>query len=324
MRKQLFTNFSQKSKSRIMKRSKSRLVILTLTAVLGILIFNACSKSSTPPLPPINGYNTSNDVAAASLLAHWTFDGTNNETISKTAPSTTTGASFVTGIKGQALALNNGYLVFPTIAALSGANAFPSVSVSCWINTDNRDSLASSVICVTKTLSAQTDWNDGPVNVYVETGKNHLTYDDTLVLHSAFATYSTGSRQGGDNINDYGVRGTDFQTVLGTKKWVHYVMRYDASGSNIDIFANGVRVSNNNFRTRTTGTPPVGLGAIVSPTPTQVVIGGWPNKTTGYTNSAAQSWQGLYVGSIDEIRIYKSALTDTEIGSLYQLESAGR
>ena len=64
-----------------------------------------------------------------------------------------TGASFGTGVKGQALTLNNGYLVFPTIAKLSGANAFPSVSVSCWVNTDNRDSLASSVFCITKALS---------------------------------------------------------------------------------------------------------------------------------------------------------------------------
>lgn len=324
MHKQESLKFSQKSNSRIMKRSKSKLVILTVTALIGIIIFNACSKSSTPPLPPINGYNTSNDVAKTNLLAHWTFDGTNNETISSTAPTVTTGASFTAGVKGQALSLNNGYLVFPTIAALSSANAIGSVTVSCWVNTDNRDSLASSVFCLTKTLTAQTDWNDGPLNVYLETGKNHLTYDDTLVLHSAFATYPGGVREGGDNINDYGVRGTDFQTVHGTKKWVHYVMRYDGVGSFIDIYADGVRVSNNNFRFRSTGTPAVGLGLIISPVPTQVVIGGWPNATTGYTNSAVQSWQGLYVGSIDEIRVYNAALTDLEIGSLYQLELAGR
>ena len=306
-----------------MKRVKSRFLICSVAAA-GILAFGACSKSSTPSLPPINGYNTSDDVAAASLLAHWTFDGTNNEKISSTAPSNATGASFTTGVKDQALSLNNGFILYPTIASLSSANAFPSVSVSCWVNTDNRDSLASSVFSITKATSAQTDWNDGPVNVYLETGKNHLTYDDTLVLHSAFATYPSGTRMGGDNINDYGDRGTDFQTVLGTKKWVHYVMRYDAATSNIDLFANGVLVSNNNFRHRETGTPPVGLGPIVSPTPTQVLIGAFPNAAAGYTNSATQSWQGLYVGAIDEIRVYKSALTDLEIGSLYQLESAGR
>src|SRR6202030_783436 len=111
--------------------------------------------------------------------------------------------------------------------------------------------------------SVQPDWNQGPLNVYVETG-HPAAFDDTLDLHSAFHTYSGGNYNlGGDNINDYGVRGTDFQTVHGAKKWIHYVMRYDATGSNIDLFANGVRVSNNNFRNRTTGTPPVGIGPIV-------------------------------------------------------------
>ncbi|MDP9041960.1 MAG: LamG domain-containing protein, partial [Bacteroidota bacterium] len=135
-----------------MKRSKSKLVIFSITALLGILIFSACSKkNSTPKLPPVNGYNTSNDVASANLLAHWTFDGTDNEVISGTAPSKTVGASFGTGVHGQALVLSNGYLLYPTIAKLSAANAFPSVSVSCWVNTDNRDSLASSVFAITKT-----------------------------------------------------------------------------------------------------------------------------------------------------------------------------
>jgi hypothetical protein len=308
-----------------MKRSKTKLVIISALALSGIIIFNACSKSSsTPQLPPVNGYNTSNDVAAANLLAHWTFDGTNNETISGTAPTTANGASFVTGVKGQALSLNNGFLLFPSIAKLSSANAFPSVSVSCWVNTDNRDTLASSVMAITQSTTAQTDWNDGPVNVYLETGKNHLTYDDTLVLHSSFSTWSSGSRQGGDNINDYGVRGTDFQTVHGTNQWVHYVMRYDGTASTIDLYANGVRVSNNQFRLRQTGTPAVGLGPIVSPIPTQVVIGAFPNAVSGFANSVHQSWQGLFVGKIDEIRVFSSALTDLEIGSLYQLELAGR
>ncbi|UAY51561.1 LamG domain-containing protein [Ferruginibacter albus] len=299
-------------------------IFISAMSILSIAIFGtSCSKDNST-LPPVNGYNASNDVASSSLLAHWTFDGTNNETISGTAPSTSNGASFGTGIKGQGLSLNNGYILYPTIAALSSANALGSFTVSAWINTDNRDTLASSVFALTKTTSAQTDWNDGPINMYVETVKNHLTYDDTLVLHGAFATYPGGIRAGGDNINDYGVRGVDFQTVLGTKKWVHYVLRYDGAGSNIDIYANGTRVSNNNFRFRGAGTPAVGLGALVMPVPTQVLIGGWPSATTGFTNSAAQTWQGLFVGSIDEVRVYNKSLSDLEIGSLYQLELAGR
>lgn len=298
-----------------------------MIAAIGVFMigsFLSCKKSSNS-LPPVNGYNSSNDVASSNLLAHWTFDGTNNETISNTAASTSTGTSFTTGVKGQALNLSAGYLRYPTISALSGTNAIPSVTVSAWVKTDNNGTTASEVFSITQATGTQTDWNTGPVNMYVETG-HATTTDDTLVLHSAVATYIGGVRYGGDNINDYGVRGTDFQTVKGTNKWVHYVLRYDGVGSNIDIYANGVRVSNNNFRNRTynNGTATVGIGNISIPSPTQVLIGAWPNSNVGYTNSAPQTWQGLFTGSIDEIRVYNKALTDLEIGSLYQLELAGR
>ena len=294
---------------------------MSITLFMGLFI-SSCKKSDSS-LPPVNGYNGSNDVASTNLLAHWTFDGTNNETISGTAPKSSAGASFITGVKGQALSLNSGYLLYPTIAALSGTNAIPSVTVSAWINTDNNGTTVSEVFALTQPVAAQTDWNVGPVNMYVETS-HPTTTDDTLALHSAISTYISGTRYGGDNINDYGVRGTDFQTVHGTNKWVHYVMRYDASGSNIDIYANGVRVSNNNYRTRSYGTPAVRLGAISIPAATMALIGGWPNAATGFTNSSTQTWQGLFKGSIDELRVYNKALSDLEIGSLYQLELAGR
>ena len=295
--------------------------IFSLLLVGGI--FTACTKSSgvTPPTP-IGGFNSSNDVGAATLKAHWTFDGTANETISSTAPTTNTGTSFGPGIKGQALVLTNGYMLFPTIANLNVAN-IGSVTVSCWIKVDNNGTTVSDVFSLTQGTTAQTDWNTGAVTMYVETG-HAITTDDTLVLHSAFSTYASGVRLGGDNVNDYGVRETDFKTVHGTNKWVHYVMRYDAVGSNIDIFANGILVSNNQFRNRTTGTPAVGIGAIVTTIPTQVLIGAFANASTGFALSATQVWQGNFTGSIDELRFWNSALADADISSLYQLELAGR
>lgn len=305
------------------KMTKISLFLVSVLLLLGIVTINSCKKSDNS-LPQINGFDNSDQVAAAHLIAHWTFDGTNNEKISSTAPTTANGASFITGVKGQALHLSNGYLLYPTIAALSTANAISSVTVSLWINVDNNATTVSSFFALTQPLAVQTDWNQGPLNIYAETNKP-LAYDDTLVLHSAFHTYSGGNYNiGGDNINDYGIRGTDFQTVKGTNRWVHYVMQYDGAGSNIDLFADGVKVSNNNFRHRTTGNPPVGIGNIVINPPTQVIIGAFPTSAVGYTLSAIQTWQGKLTGSIDEIRVYNSVLSANEIGSLYQLELAGR
>ncbi len=300
------------------KQISLAMAILALTTAT---VFTSC-KDDDKKLPPIGGYNSSSDIASNNLLAYWSFDGNNTEVKSNTGPSNTSNASFTTGIKGQAVSLTNGFLLYPTISALSSANAIPSFTVSTWINTDVNGATASSVFALTQATSAQTDWNKGPINMYLENNKPVST-KDTLVLHSAFHIYSNNNYDlGGDNINDFGVRETDFKTVLGANKWVHYVMVYDGSASTIDLYANGVVVSNNKFRKRDNQGVP--LGNMVLSTPTQVVIGGWPNTATGYTNSSVQPWQGLYTGQIDEIRVYSKALPATDINALYQLELAGR
>ena len=299
----------------------------------GILIsaatISSCNKSSSDPvLPPIGGYNNSNEVAATNLKAHWGFENTLVEGIASATPTASLRTSFVTGIKGQALKLDSGYVLYPTIAAMN-VQALGSATVSAWIYTDNQGngSRPTSVFALALAGAAETDWNVGPLNMYLENGRP-TTYDDTLVLHSAMATYVGGSRLGGDNINDYGAREVDFKTVKGTNKWVHYILRYDAAGSFLDIYANGVLVSNNNFRYKYTGAlPGTPFGPIMLPLPastTQVLIGGFPNSSTGFAASPLQGWQGLYRGNIDELRFYNKALTAAEISALYQLELAGR
>jgi len=307
-----------------MKTQTQKFQLLALLLSLIAVGFLPSCKKSKSSLPPIGGYNSSNDVGAANLLAHWTFDGTNNETISGTAPTTANGASFTTGVKGQALTLANGYLLYPgTITRLNTAN-YGSVTVSLWINVDNNGLTATCFFALTQPTSLQGDWNQGPLDVYAETAHKTST-DDTLVLHAAFHTYLNGNYSiGGDNINDFGVRGTDFQTVHGTNKWVHYVMRYNGTTSNIDLFANGVLVSNNKFRYRTMGSPAVGIGSLITNPPSQVLIGAWPNSSVGYTHSNVQAWQGKLTGSIDELRVWNVALADADISALYQLELAGR
>jgi hypothetical protein len=288
--------------------------------VLSLIGLAACTKAKYDDsytkggVPPIGSYKTSNDVAAANLLAHWTFDSTNEETISHTAPTKVVNASFVKGVHGPALHLTAGYITYPVVSALNVAN-LGSVTVSLWINVDNNGTQASEFFALTPAPDKQTDWGS-VINVYAETG-HPVSTDDTLALHAAVGSYSTGSRRGGDNINDYGNREQDFKTVHGTNKWVHYVMVYDGVNSTLDIYANSILVSNNNFRVRT------GLGPLVAPIPVQPLVGGWPNAATGFTQSGAQSWQALLTGSIDELRVYNKALGTDEIHALYFFERLG-
>jgi hypothetical protein len=309
-----------------MKNVKMRFpLMLTGALVLGLVYSTSCNKNSDPGLPPIGGYNNSNEVAAAYNVAHWTFDGTNNETKSNIVPSASVGASFVTGVKGQALSLNNGYILYPVFSPLSNANALNNASISAWVKVSNNGVAPTCFVAITQSTTAQTDWNTGPFMMMAENGKP-TTVDDTLVLKGVFSTWVGGARLGGDNINDYGVRETDFKTVKTGGTWVHVVVRYDGSTSNIDIFANGIRVSNNNFRhrTRNSGGTDVDMGPIVTVPPVQAVIGAFPNAASGFANSPTQSWQKYMTGSIDEVRVYTKALSDDEITALYNLEKAGR
>ena len=304
-----------------MKKISNKLVIVLLSIFLMGGLISSCKKTATvAPPDPIGGFNNSNEIQAAALKAHWTFDGNANESISNTAPTTTSGTSFGPGIKGQALVLSNGYALYPSIAALNGPN-LGSITVSCWVKTDNNGSKAENAFALTAGLNQPT-WTDGYVNMILET--SHATsYDDTLVLHPDIATYPGGNKYFGDNINDYGNREVDFKTVHGTNKWTHYVMRYNGTSSIIEVFANGINVGNVNFKLRQTGNPPVGIGPLVTKGNTVPLIGGFPNSTTGFT-TATEGFESLFNGSIDELRFYTAALTDAEISALYQLELVGR
>lgn len=299
----------------------NKVTAVALVVAVGVI---SCGKDKDDPaLPPIGGYNNSNEVAAANLKAHWSFDGSLNERISSTAPSTSLRTSFLTGVKGQAVKLDSGYILYPTIAALN--SDIGSFSVSTWIFTENQGTgtRPTGVFALTLGAGAQRDWNDGPILISLENGRPK-TYNDTLVIKTNIATTKGGSLLKGDNINDFGARETDFKTVKGANKWTHVVARWEGAGSFIDFYANGIRVSNNNFRFREAGGVGFGLMTLPAGTSTQVLFGGYPNATNGFPLSTLQGFQGLFRGNIDETRFYNKALTDDEITSLYQLELAGR
>lgn len=298
---------------------KTKRIILGMlaSAVLTGTLLTSC-KEDEATLPPIGGFNSADDVASANLVAYWGMNGDPKESKSGVTPEKTENASYTTGIKGQALSLTNGYLRYPTIAGLNSANGFGSFTVSTWINTRNTGTTATSIFSLNEATTAATDWGQ-LINLMLETSSYKAT-SDTLVLKGVLGQYAGGTREGHDNLNNFGVVGTDYQIVTGAGKWTQVVMKYDASTSTLDIYGNGTMVSNKNFRVRKDGK----LGALVFPTSTTLLIGAFANQATGYPNSSTQVWQSLFNGQIDEIRVWNRALSDGDISSLYQLESAGR
>lgn len=265
--------------------------------------FTSCGDDEEM-LPPIDGFNNSDEVAASNLVAHWPLDGNGNEKKSGATPASTQNASFVTGAKGQAVKFEDGYLSYGEIAAL---NSLPNMSVSLWANFDNNGSHPTAFFSLTR----PNEWA-GNINLMSETGWKGAG-NDTLVIKGLVVTNKDGNPSFQDTRNEPSNGGD--QTPTGVNEWHQLVMTWDGSTSNFKVYMDGVKVSNPDWEQRGD------TGPLNFFTPTRAVIGAWGTNLPGGT---PEVWQKAMNGMVDEIRVYNKALSDAEIGSLFKLESAGR
>ncbi|HRG33855.1 MAG: LamG domain-containing protein [Saprospiraceae bacterium] len=287
---------------------------LKLLFLLGfsIVLINSC-KEDDVALPPIGGFNNANEVGKADLLAHFPLDGNGNERISGAAPASTVGTTFTAGAKGQCAQLNAGYLAYNPIAALTANTA--SYSISAWVNVANNGSSATCFV----TLTRPTEWA-GNFNLMAETGWFKSTVD-TLVAKGLLI-----SREGNPATDSWQdsrcdpAKGGD-QAFKGANTWSHLVITWDAATSNFLVFGNGKKVSNPEWENRLHAGSPVG-DLVFNSGVSRVVLGAFGTNVPG--NGTTEPWQVPMTGKLDEVRIWKKALSAQEIDALYQLEKAGR
>ena len=99
-------------------------------------------------------------------------------------------------------------------------------------------------------------------------------------------------------------------------KWAHYVLTWDSATALFKVYANGVKISNPNWESRNGGSA-LGLNFF---TPAKPIIGAFWSNVYG----TPDSWQQGMTGNMDEVRVWKKALSAADINSLYELELAGR
>lgn len=304
-----------------MKQKFSSLYLL-LACALTFTVFTAgdCNKDEDPPLPPIGGYNNSDEVGAANLRAYWPLDGNGNEAKSSTAPTASVNVTYTTGVKGQSANFNNGYIYFGS--AVGGAlTSNQPWTVSAWVQGTNNFINGGTPPANNHPYQifqmARPTQLFGNINLLYEAGQFAVA-SDTMVFKIIYS--DAGGLQ--DNINNYGVAGTDFKVVkkAGTGQWVHVVATYNPAGgtgaqSIVRIYADGVLISNVNFENR-------GANSFVY-SPHEIIIGGWYNNIPGKTVTA-DTWTTPFIGKIDEIRLWNKLLPESDITALFQLGQAGR
>lgn len=278
---------------------------LLAIGITGSLVFgfSSCSDEEEK-LPAIGGFNTSDEVAASNLVAHWAFEGDGKEKKSSSAPTASVGATFSAGAKGKAVDFNSGYLAYGEIAAL---NSLPNMTVSTWAKFDNNGTHPTCFF----TMTRPNEWA-GNINLMSETGWKKAG-NDTLVVKGLVVTKVANNPSFQDSRNEPSKGGV--QVPKGVNKWHQLVMTWDGATSNYKIYVDGVKVNNPEWEQRGT------TGPLSFFTPTKPVIGAWGTNLPGGT---AEVWQKPMTGSVDELRVFNKALTDAEISALYQLEKAGR
>ncbi len=309
-----------------MKTIKIFAYALAITS--GAVLTSCGSDDGGSSLPPIGGFNSADEVGQADLMAYWSLDGDGKESISGTMPTASPNTTFTEGKKGEAANFNSGYMTYPVIPALTQMQG--SFTVSLWAKVSNNGTNATMMFSMTKPVDAtHNEWN-GPINVLAETGiGNRPITADTLKVKGVFNfNKADGSSFGGDAVNAEQLSPEDITAggVVNVNKtagqWMQVVYVYDGTTATNKLYVNGVKISNPQWERR--NVDPVTHNDI--PTPFKMFATSHPvigTFGTVLTNNN-DSWQQSMIGQVDEIRLWKRVLTQTEIGALFDLETAGR
>lgn len=284
-----------------------------LLSAMAVAVLSSCEKDGNPnDLPAvstaqyegkIDGYSSSEEVYPNNLVAYWSFDDTKNETKSNTAPTATSGDSFINGgVRGKALALNAGYLYYATQLNAFKTDVFKSFTISEWVQILNNGSKKTMIFQI-----ARPGIFLGSLDFRLNTNSNPSTNTDVLKVGPRFTTVGGGSQ---DNLN------ATLSPKIGSTVWTHLVLTYNGTTGIFKIWANGVDIGSYNSRG-------VGNSLFKSYEPSEIIIGGCYNTIPGKTIGSDVSFANM-TGSIDELRVFDTVLPDAHIKALYNLGKAGK
>lgn len=295
-----------------MKTNKIYLLMTALFVVFAMTIISCDDDPEDVTLPPIGGYDSSDAIASANLVAKFSFEDNVDDTQGNVTGGTSTNTTFVEGAKGQAWqGSSDGYTVYDSPgASLSGLQ---NLTLAFWVNTSVHTDGAEALFM----LSNETSWI-GNLFLLQESGSAD---NDSIRFKLKFDNWDAAAWKeqwiefGGEQM---------FAGLIDT--WTHLAFTYDGTTSKFYAYVNGVKLElPDNFTNRYEADPEAGgapLGNLKFNGVTKFVFGAYQNMVG--VGGAPDAWMKNYDGKLDEFRIYDKALIDTDINALYELELAGR
>jgi hypothetical protein len=241
---------------------------------------------------PVNGYSNSSQVASASLVAYWAFNGSYIDSVSKVVGTAVNaaGVSFVTGEVGQAVQVKNrGYINSNVTNTIANLKSFTMV---CWIQQPTSLAGSPTTFMPFSLDAAGYSW---------EQTKFFMLFDQP-----DNATNSLGKIGLMDQWFD---KGKVWPRML-DGNWHQMALSFDGDTGAFRVYIDGVLLPQSSTASFN---PQANFGAADSFT-----LGG-PNDAT----NTANGWMNSLSGNLDEFRVFNKVLSADEIMSLYALQSHG-
>ncbi|HMO63450.1 MAG TPA: hypothetical protein PKC39_15640 [Ferruginibacter sp.] len=267
--------------------------------------------------------STSNDVAKANLVAHWTFDDTVEEDSSKATPNVQAGVTtYVGGKINKALQMNQAHLLYPVIPKLNNPTVFANgFTLSFWAQLPNNTQYTSIF---------QINGNIG--DIFGLVGLAHRKNPD--LQNPAIGNFDFNGVL--THVNGSGTHSSGFSAHLeGTAfaftstEWVFITMVYNDATRTISYYGNGVKYGERNISTTvipvTEKLEMVTTASNPGTSTNRVSFGALNTNPPFPVGPAPAGWQGSNItGVLDDVRLYNIALTDYEIQTLYNRGNAGK
>ncbi|MCP9749719.1 LamG domain-containing protein [Ferruginibacter sp. HRS2-29] len=276
-----------------MKKISFKMILGSLT--LGLALASCYDKFDPKTYAPpftISGYSSVSQIQPANLVGYWSFDGSLVDSVSGTS-GVNTGTSFTPGFKGQAMQGGiNKYVQFTPGAAIK---ALTSMTLSYWV----KNPPPSVGIVGTVSLSHNGNfWGD--IDVFYENGSTA-----TAGKLRAFIYNGTGDR----TISKDGINGL-------FDAWTNITISYDGATSTAKVYKDGNLIHTQTF---------AGYGNLNFTNSGNLVFGCTHFMTTpSLTNHGPEPWASFLTGQLDEVRLYKSVLTDQEVNAMVILQGKGK
>jgi len=273
--------------------------------------FNLCGGSN--PQPPIDGFNSSDEVKPGNLIGYWPFDGTTTEKVHGSAPVLTGGtSSFVAGRIGQGIHFNNGWLTYPAAATGAGSN-----------NTgfNSNDTLANGF---TITLWTQVPDTSLLTNLFQlsNAGVPNWPLAGLAYRKHAGAPSSSFDLDGGianvDGTGTHPTYGDAFKQPAfnDSLSWAFVAMTYDTTGGGhkLNYYSNGIKRGTIDLTTianKPFPGPPSPVQDLLMVAPNYATIGTFESTATtpGGAGTIPSFMSAGITGTIDDIRFYNTALS---------------